>query len=374
MSKVSFNKLHALLEPKLSEIFFPKGGGKRTPGKSSYLIDSKTRLSIAIRFFSGASPLDIMQTHDVGLLTVYYTVWGVIDAINETECLAMRFPSHDRQREIAKGFLAMSGAGFRKVIGAIDGLLIATIMPPLAICRWLQCGQISFRCHRKDKYGFNLQGICDHTLRFIWYEMEWPGGTSDYMAFVTSALCIALESNAHTKKILDGFTFVGDNAYVKKPYMAVPLKGVQKGYRDAYNFYLSQLRITIERCFGVFVHRWAILRAPLTIPIQKVAPLVEALVRLHNYCIDENEHNLLEPRSKVVAYLEASVSSCKDLSGKDSELVGLDAKGAPSSLLGEGQHFGDAEHTRHDKKLSNTPMDRMLRRVKKKWLKRPDFD
>ena len=137
MSKVSFNKLHALLEPKLSEIFFPKGGGKRTPGKSSYLIDSKTRLSIAIRFFSGASPLDIMQTHDVGLLTVYYTVWGVIDAINETECLAMRFPSHDRQREIAKGFLAMSGAGFRKVIGAIDGLIIATIMPPLAICRWL---------------------------------------------------------------------------------------------------------------------------------------------------------------------------------------------------------------------------------------------
>ncbi|KAL7533248.1 hypothetical protein ACHAWF_005458 [Thalassiosira exigua] len=156
--------------------------------------------------------------------------------------------------------------------------------------------------------------------------------------------------------------------------MAVLLKGVQKGYKDAYNFYLSQLRITIERCFGVFVHRWAILRAHLTIPIQKFAPLVGTLVRLHNYCIGENKHSLLEPGSKVVTYLEASASSLKDQLGKDSELVGLDAKGRSSSLLGKGQHFGDAEHTSNDKKLTNTPMDRMLRRVKKKLLKCPDFD
>ncbi|KAL7550464.1 hypothetical protein ACHAWF_013689, partial [Thalassiosira exigua] len=250
-------------------------------------IDSKTRLSIAICFFSGASPLDILKTHGVGLFTVYYSVRDVIDAINQTEFLAIHFPSHhfpshDHQREIAKGFLAMSGAGFRKVISAIDGLLVATIISSLAICWWLQCRQLSFRCHRKDKYSFNLQAICDHTLRFTWFEMGWLGDTSDYVAFVTSALCIALESNAHTKTILDGFTFVGDNAYVKKPYMAVPLKGVLKCYKDTYNFYLSQLLIIIERCFGVFVHCWAILRAPLTIPIQKVAPLVEALVRLHN--------------------------------------------------------------------------------------------
>jgi hypothetical protein len=31
-------------------------------------------------------------------------------------------------------------------------------------------------------------------------------------------------------------TFVGDNAYIKKKYMAVPLKGQQMGYKDAYNF------------------------------------------------------------------------------------------------------------------------------------------
>ena len=66
------------------------------------------------------------------------------------------------------------------------------------------------------------------------------------MAWVTSSLCKMLEENDITKKILEGFTIIGDNAYVKTMYMATPLKGVRSGYEDGYNFYLSQLRITIE--------------------------------------------------------------------------------------------------------------------------------
>ena len=64
-----------------------------------------------------------MLTHDVGYASVYYSVWGVIDAINNTERLAYRFPNHDEQRDIARGFLARSGAGFDKVIGATDGIV-----------------------------------------------------------------------------------------------------------------------------------------------------------------------------------------------------------------------------------------------------------
>ena len=37
------------------------------------------------------------------------------------------------------------------------------------------------------------------------------------------------------------------------------------------------------------MHRWAILRAPLLCPIAKVPPLVESLIRLHNFCIDMRE-------------------------------------------------------------------------------------
>jgi hypothetical protein len=108
--------------------------------------------------------------------------------------------------------------------------------------------------------------------------MKWPAATSNYMAWVTSSLAIELDNDV--KKLIEGGTLVGDCAYVKKSYIAIPLKGFLGGHEDAYNFYLSQLRITIERALGVLVHRWAILRAPLVCPIAKVLPLVLSLICL----------------------------------------------------------------------------------------------
>ena len=52
--------------------------------------------------------------------------------------------------------------------------------------------------------------------------------------------------------------------------MSVPLKGIVSEYDDAYNFYVSQLRITIERAFGVLVHMWAILRRAMNCPLKKL--------------------------------------------------------------------------------------------------------
>ena len=65
MTLSSFNPLHNILLPQLNKHFFPKGGGKRDPTKHSYLICTKIRLSIALRFFAGGSPLDIMLTYGV---------------------------------------------------------------------------------------------------------------------------------------------------------------------------------------------------------------------------------------------------------------------------------------------------------------------
>ena len=84
--------------------------------------------------------------------------------------------------------------------------------------------------------------------------MKWPGATSDYMAWLTSALCKALKDNHITKEVLEGFTFVGDNTHATKIDMAVLLKGMRGGYKDRYNLYMSQFRITTERAFDVFVH------------------------------------------------------------------------------------------------------------------------
>ncbi len=131
----------------------------------------------------------------------------------------------------------------------------------------MNCQQANFGCHQKDKYGLNLQAICNHNLKFTWIEMKWPVATSDYIAWVTSSLAIELANDV--EKLIERGTLVEDCAYMKKLYMATPLKGFLGGHEDAYNFYLSQLRIMIEQAFGVLVHRWAILVHHLFVPSQK---------------------------------------------------------------------------------------------------------
>ena len=161
-----------------------------------------------------------------------------------------------------------------------------------------------------------------------------------------------------TNIILDGYTLVGDCAYIKSPFMATLLKGKRSGHEDAYNFYLSQLKITIERAFGVLVHRWGILRAPLIIPLAKVGPLVETLIRLHNFCIDQNELSVFDvPKSNNDNVAGNVAVSQLFGNASDSEVAQLDVLGRPDSLLGHGHHFADAERNRRPPK-EGTPMDR----------------
>ena len=289
MNKVTFYKLHTILEPLLLNHFFPKEGGNRDIYSNPYLIKTEIRLSIALRYFAGASPYDLVVTHGVSMTSIFYSIWGVVDCINKCSQLDIIFPDYEKQQGIAKGFRKKSGADFSTVIGAIDGILIWILKPLLTECQLANCGEASFNCSRKDKYGLNMQAICDDELRFIYIDLSWPGATADYMAWVTSCMCQEIEHSLGSimPKIKKGFTLIGDNAYVKTEYMAVPIKACKTEVEDSYNFYQSQLRITIERAFGVLVHRWSILRGPMNVPLFKVVPVVHALCKLHNYCIDE---------------------------------------------------------------------------------------
>ncbi len=85
-----------------------------------------------------------MITHGVSLASVYDSVWGVVDAINMNKELGYCFPNHKQQSKIAAGFLRRSGAGFNNVVGAIDGLIVCTLMPSLAECNIINCGQVRF--------------------------------------------------------------------------------------------------------------------------------------------------------------------------------------------------------------------------------------
>ena len=364
----SFYILYSILKSELENEFLPQVQNNRRK-QSKYHIDLKIRLSAALRFFAGGDPYDIMISHGISHSSVYRSIWGVVDCVNRCETLSFHFPTHEEQRTIAQGFKSMSGALFDCVIGCIDGMLVWTTKPSKSECKKEKCGEKNFKCSRKDKFGLNLQAICDNKLKFIWIDIKWPGATSDYMAWVTTALCHELES---TDKLANGMCLVGDNAYIKKRYMSVPLKGIVNTYDDAYNFYCSQLRITIERAFGVLVHRWSILRRPINCPLHKVSPMIMALCRLHNFCIDMKERDApmttKEDASHSIASLDAMNRSPDDAGGS-TDIVRIE-HGRPTSLLNGGCHFLDAPRNRLQA-TDHCPMDTMLEQVKSMNLTRP---
>jgi len=53
---------------------------------------------------------------------------------------------------------------------------------------------------------------------------------------------------------------IGDNAYVCSETLLTPFSGIEKNdpSKDAFKFYLSQLRIHIEQIFGLVTGTWRI--------------------------------------------------------------------------------------------------------------------
>ena len=58
--------------------------------------------------------------------------------------------------------------------------------------------------------------------------------------------------------------------------------------KDAYDFFLSQLRIQIEMSFGLLTNKWRILQAPLHVSLKLSSEILMSCGRLHNFCINED--------------------------------------------------------------------------------------
>ena len=67
-----------------------------------------------------------------------------------------------------------------------------------------------------------------------------------------------------------------------------PFTGSQRDNltHDAYNFYLSQMRIRIEMAFGRLTNKFRILRTHLGYSLSKSAEVLQSCAILHNYIID----------------------------------------------------------------------------------------
>ena len=248
---------------------------------------------MALRWCAGGCKYDIATTHGVNPDEVYTSLWMVIDAIHATRELDINFPEcHDKQQQMALEFKSKSGCDFWNCVAAVDGMLVWTHKPSEKTDD-MGIGPLKFFNGRKKKFGLQMQGVCGPNKKFLDVTCCHPGSASDFTMWLDSELRTKLETDGFLK---EGLQLYGDNAYVNTHYMVAPFKQVSSGPKDAFNFYHSQLRITIEGAFGMLVHKWGCLRKPLpmNIPVSKQTRLVIGLCKLHNFCIDQREQQEME--------------------------------------------------------------------------------
>ena len=351
MNVRSFRVLFNHIEPYMKKTKKRKRG--KTPNGD---IGPCSRLSMALRWFAGGEPIDIMQTHGVGYDEVYTSVWAIVDAINACPKLQIKFPNHQQQQHIAAGFKKKSFVGFDNCVGCIDGMLVWTNKPNKTTLQKCDLGPLKFLCGRKKKFGLNLQAICDHKRKFIDVFIGFPGSASDFLCYCNSSICDKLNAPGF---LLPGLCIYGDAAYANNMTMCVPYKSVSNGPKDAYNFYQSQLRINIECAFGILVHRWGVLRKPIpvNISIERTTQLVRALCILHNFCIDEKDTVIPTHMAKDKAYIST-----------ESGIIRVRYRVNINNLVGGGHHYNNVPNA-IDLNHDNLPRSIMLAFLIKKGIK-----
>ena len=182
-------------------------------------IANSVRLAVALRYFAGGSSYDIATTFGISVSEVFVSAWRIVDAVNRCPTFDIEYPrTEEKQREIAQGFHAVSGAGIKCCAGAIDGMLVWIHKPTRKCCVASSCADGKFLCGRKNKFGLNLQAVADVRGRFLDISIMYPGSTSDCLAFEGMELYNRLERGG----LYDDLCLFGDNAYVNTSYMATP--------------------------------------------------------------------------------------------------------------------------------------------------------
>lgn len=90
----------------------------------------------------------------------------------------------------------------------------------------------------------------------------------------------------------------------------------------------------------MLVQRWGMLRSimPLNITIRKTIALVNALAKLHNFCIDQNEADVPKTSGRDRCTLMMNPQG----------YIPLDVNAIPTQLLDSGNHFEDVPRESRD--------------------------
>lgn len=271
---VGFDMLLELIRDQLCNDI--KMCGVRIAGTKCDVISADSKLGCALIMLSGGRVTEVMRTHGVSKPFAYENLHRVVDAINA--CPQLKIEYDKRKLETyAKGFEDRSFNNlFKYCCGAIDGLAIR-----ICIRKRDTANQTRFYSGSKKFKCLNLQGVCDANCLFTAFTCKNVGSTNDCDAFETCSLKQLNESlpfpfHWNADAAYTCTESAGNNLFVTDPD------------KDYFNFFHSQIRITIERCFGIFITRWGIFWKPLKFSLHRVFAIIHCCVRLHNFCTSRN--------------------------------------------------------------------------------------
>jgi hypothetical protein len=236
-------------------------------------------LATGLRFLGGSTHKDLEDIFGMSIESVKRVIKMLFDAILGCDALALKLPETEEEyKKLADDFCERSGADkiYYGVIGTLDGWLCTAYAPDI-------CNQRDYFSGHYQIFGVNVQAICDAHLSFLYLSVAGPGGMNDIRAI---GKCTELVR--FIEAMPEQYFLLGDNAYALSEKILIPFSGAQKKVveNDAYNYYLSQLRIRIEQAFGLLTTKWRIFRAPINASLYMTSDIINAASRLHNFVID----------------------------------------------------------------------------------------
>jgi hypothetical protein len=272
MSASAHGKLVRILDPILQRVEYNS--------RSSQPILVEHIVATGLRVLAGGRVKD--QRHIIGscLTAGYVATDDFIDAVNSAPELDIRLPQTvEEWRHINAGFTRKSSDRLIDgCVGVFDGFFQRSNKPS----KKEVANVVAYYSGHYESYGVNCQACVQSDLQFNYFGVVSPGSTNDNISYPQAE---------GLKEVFDalplGLYGLADAAYTLGENMLTPFTGVDRldPAQDAFNYYLSQLRIRVEMAFGRLVNKFRILHGKIEGSQDRVTAVLTACSRLHNFII-----------------------------------------------------------------------------------------
>ncbi|EYC38458.1 hypothetical protein Y032_0715g1772 [Ancylostoma ceylanicum] len=228
--------------------------------------------------------------------TVSNIVRRVVVALNHPDIVKRFIVFKPTDREwCAKRADEFARAGkFSNVIGCIDGTLVKIKTPSENGPEYMS---------RKGFSCLNVCVICDAVGRILYVNSGFPGSAHDASVWNHCAGSSAFASG----EAIQGYALLGDCGYsngsgIITPYRPTSIRGDSR--KERYNREHARIRARVERLFGRWKTRFAILSDKIRLSANRAKKVVIACAVLHNigYCINATTFRPLGRRRSTIPH------------------------------------------------------------------------